>query len=174
MKKIGRTKRVIFVTQEEANIHEKKYLYIIHKLNLLEEKCKRLKDSLRCRYCGDKIYAKGYCKACYGRAIVYGLPLERKYEGKKQLPPKTNLSKIREIGFTDKALLTRDDFETIVLFSILSERSKDIMRMYFCDNKTHRQIAAIYGFTYQRSQQIIDESMKKCRLVWRKNKEVLC
>jgi len=172
MEKIGR--KIVVVAQEEANIHEKEYLDTCYKLSVLEEECKRLKDSLKCRYCGDKIYAKGYCKACYNRAIVFGLPLKRKYQGKEQPQPqpKTNLSKIREIGFTDKAELTRDDFETIVLFSTLSERSKDIMRMYFCENKTHREIAAIYGFTCQRSQQIVHKSMKKCRLVWRKNKEV--
>ena len=173
MEKINR--KTIVVAQEEANIHEKEYLDIFNKLSVLEEECKRLKDSLRCRYCGDKIYAKGYCKACYNRAIVFGLPLKRKYESKEQVQPRTprtNLSKIREIGFTDKAELTRDDFETIVLFSTLSERSKDVMSMYFCENKTHREIAAKCGFTYQRSQQIVNASMKKCRLVWRKDKEV--
>lgn len=163
--------KIVVVAQEEANIHEKEYLDTLYKLSVLEDECKRLKASLKCRYCGGKIYAKGYCGACYYR-ILMGIPLKRKYESKEQPQPRTKISKIREIGFTDKAELTRDDFETIVLFSTLSERSKDIMRMYFCDNKTHRQIAAIYGFTYQRSQQIIDESMKKCRLVWRKNKEV--
>lgn len=159
-------RRKIQPTDDEVKENERKYLETISKLEAIEKEYNEIKNSLRCRYCGNPHYAGGYCAACRQR-LASGMSLER---GKKKKEPEQrpgNITRIYEKTFGPDSILLLCDLQEIVKHSVLDERSKDCLLLYFAQNMTYNEIGQKYEICKERVRQIITKAMRKLNLAWK-------
>lgn len=161
---IVKRRRRVEPTDEEVQENDKKYIETIQKLNALEEEYKQIKSTLKCRYCGAPHYSDGYCNACYSR-IKAGLPVKR--INRRGDSRTNNMSRIFEKSLGSHIELLPYDFKEIVESSIIDNRSKDIMNLYFIENMTYKEIAEKYGFTVERARQIVSKAVWRCGFDWK-------
>lgn len=154
----------ILPSEEEVAENERIYLETKEKLDQLAEEYNCLKSTLRCRYCGGKHYASGYCVPCYAR-IKSGKTLVRDKIGEHK--SRNNINLIYKNGFSTADTMPTNDFLEIVVHSSLDERSQDCMKMFFIENKTYAKIGEKYSITKERVRKIINKAMWKCNLEWK-------
>lgn len=131
----------IILTEKEREENERYYLEIERQIKEAKERLTQAYSLRRCRVCGNKHFASGYCITCYMRK-KNGEPLgEKKATG-------TSLSKRCR---TLESLYERvtGDFPSYSvdlvawsegLFSLVEERYSQAARLYFVYGLTYREI----------------------------------
>lgn len=136
-------------------------------------------DAKRCSYCHEGIvYARGYCRNCYGRLLRTGSPEKKGRKKAEKLATAKASGKNWQDKLAKKMGMELASNDERVQFTadvygampMLSARLADVMTKHFIEGKTYTTIGEEYGITRARVQQLGEGSIEALKNVIKQKK----